>query len=62
MSTSAFEDLEAARDGVVAALVRALQPVIPRGFRAKVTIVLDNGVVRPENVTMELRKPQGSSV
>lgn len=36
----------------------AVQTVVPPGFRAKVTIVIDNGVVTADNITVELRLPQ----
>lgn len=62
MSASpALEALHQARDAAAAAVARALQPIIPRGFRGKLTICIDAGVVRPENVTMELRPPQRAS-
>lgn len=48
---------ELAHDFAVA-LVGAVRPVLPRGFRAKVHFVVDNGILRPEDVTVELRAKQ----
>lgn len=51
--------LHAARDAAAEEIARALRPAIPRGFRGKITVVIQEGVVRPEDVTLELRPPQG---
>lgn len=50
--------LHEARDGACAQIADALQRVVPRGFRAIITARVDNGVVRAEDVAIELRPCQ----
>lgn len=54
----------ASRDSTVEAILSALQPIIPPGFRGKITISVDNGTIRPDDVAVELRKaqPRGGQV
>jgi hypothetical protein len=59
--TSGLDGLHANRDRAAKDIARALQPVIPAGFRAKVTITVENGVVEASSIAIELRSPQGKS-
>jgi hypothetical protein len=43
------------------AIAEALQPLIPRGFRARVQMVIDNGVIKGDTITLELRPSQGTA-
>lgn len=44
-----------------AAIVEVLRPHIPPNFRGEIRLVLDNGELLPENVTVSVRPPQGSA-
>lgn len=41
-----------------AAVARAVQAVLPKGFRGVLTIAVDNGVVLPHDCTVQFRPPQ----
>jgi hypothetical protein len=51
--------LHQARDAAAEEVARALRPAIPRDFDGKLTINIRRGVIRPEDVSLELRPPQG---
>lgn len=51
--------LQAARDSAAEEIIKALRPALPKDFDGKLTITIRGGVVRAENVVMELRPPQG---
>lgn len=50
--------LHDARDSAAEEIARAIQRVLPTGFTGKFTVTASRGVVRPENVSVELRPPQ----
>ena len=39
-------------------IARALQPVIPAGWHGRLSISVDAGIVKPENVAIEMRPKQ----
>jgi len=41
-----------------AVVARALQAILPKGFRGVLTIAVDNGVVLPHDVSVQFRPPQ----
>lgn len=41
-----------------ASVARALQAILPKGFRGVLTIAVDNGVVLPHDVAVQFRPPQ----
>ena len=55
---AAMVELQAARDEAIAAIVGAVRHVIPPGFHGKLVIPVDNGVINPDTVVVELRLPQ----
>lgn len=50
--------LHNARELAAQEIAAAVQRVLPRGFRARITLHVDGGVVRPQDVTIELRPAQ----
>ncbi len=50
--------LEKARVEAAQEIAAALQRILPPGFRAKLTITVDRGVVRAQDVAIELRPQQ----
>lgn len=52
---SGLTDLMAARDATVSAVVNAFRGVFPPGFRAKLTVTVEDGQVKRDNVSVELR-------
>lgn len=40
-------------------IAATLQPIIPKGFRGKISITVDAGEILPSNVSIEMRPPQG---
>lgn len=53
--------LHEARDTAAAEIAAAIQRVIPAGFRARIAVTVDNGVVQAEDVAIELRPRQRRS-
>ena len=43
---------------LIAAIAKAVEPVLPPHFRGKVEIHVDNGKIAPENVAIQFRPPQ----
>lgn len=39
-------------------IARAVEAVVPPGFRAKVSLTVDSGTVLPHNVELTVRPPQ----
>lgn len=54
-----LDALQQHRDGAAKAIAKALQPILPRGFRAKVTLTVEDGRIDPSNIAIELRALQG---
>lgn len=50
-----LSDLMAARDATISALTGALRTVFPKGFRAKVSFVVDDGMVPRDKIVIELK-------
>ena len=50
--------LHAAVHDLSAAVARALQAVLPPGFRGHLEIAVDGGVVQPYDVSVKFRPPQ----
>lgn len=40
-------------------IAERLQPIIPTGFRGKISVTIDGGSIIPSNVSIEMRPPQG---
>ena len=53
-----LQALHDARDKAAQQIADAIQKVLPKGFRGRLAIVVDNGVVRAQDVAIELRPPQ----
>lgn len=53
-----LQKLHDARDEACASIAAVLQRMVPRGFRGRITVTVDNGVVRAQDVAIELRPSQ----
>jgi hypothetical protein len=53
-----LQALQDARDEAAREIADAIQRVIPKGFRGRITATVDNGVVRAHDVAIEMRPSQ----
>lgn len=60
-SPSGLQALHEARDRAAAEIAAALQRItLPVGFRGRIVVVVDKGLIRAQDVTIELRPEQSS--
>lgn len=50
--------LHEARDQAAREIADALQRILPDGFRGRITVVVDKGIIRAQDVAIELRPEQ----
>lgn len=50
--------LHDARDQAAREIAMALQRILPDGFRGRITVCVDKGLIRAQDVSIELRPPQ----
>lgn len=55
---SGLKALQDARDAAAREIADAIQRILPHGFRGRITVAVDNGVVRAHDVAIEMRPPQ----
>lgn len=53
-----LQALHDARDEAAQQIADVIQRVLPHGFRGRITVAVDNGVVRAHDVAIEMRPPQ----
>jgi hypothetical protein len=52
---SGLKALHEARDQAAAEIAAALRRILPEGFRGRITVAIDNGHIRAQDVCIELR-------
>jgi hypothetical protein len=50
--------LHEARDQAATEIAEALQRILPEGFRGRISVVVDKGIIRAQDVSIELRPAQ----
>jgi hypothetical protein len=55
---SGLKGLHEARDQAAREVAEALQRILPPGFRGRITVVVDKGLIRAQDVAIELRPAQ----
>lgn len=58
--SAGLQALHAARDQAAREIAAALQRILPPGFRGRITVAVDNGNIRAQDVCIELRPPPKS--
>jgi len=56
--SAGLKALHEARDQAAREIAAALQRILPPGFRGLITVYVDKGVIRAQDVSIELRPPQ----
>jgi hypothetical protein len=56
--SAGLKALHEARDQAARDIADALQRILPDGFRGKITVVVDKGIIQAQHVSIELRSEQ----